>query len=69
MSTLSDIQREFVQRYMDDDRIIGVRIREIEGRMALDVEVRDCDAVDLPSTFQGLPVVRREGRRAVLAYR
>ncbi len=68
MSTLSDIQREFVQRYMDDDRVIGLRIREIEGRMALDVEVRDCDAVDLPDTFQGLPVIVREGRRAVLAY-
>lgn len=68
MSTLSDIQREFVQRYMDDDRVIGVRIREIEGRMTLDVQVRDYDAVDLPDTFQGLPVRVREGRRSVLAY-
>ncbi len=68
MSTLSDIQREFVQCYMDDDRIIGVRIREIDGRMTLDIEVRDCDAVSLPGTFQGLPVLVREGRRSVLAY-
>jgi hypothetical protein len=68
MSTLSDIQREFVQRYMDDDRVIGVRIREVDGRMTLDVEVRDCDAVTLPATFHDLPVRVREGRRSVLAY-
>lgn len=68
MSSLSDIQREFVQIYMDDDRILGVRIRDINGQMMLDVEVRDCSAVDLPETFHDLPVIVREGRRAVLAY-
>lgn len=68
MSNLSDIQREFVQLYMDDDRVLGVRIREIAGEMTLDVEVRDCHAVKLPETFHGLPVRVREGRKAVLAY-
>jgi hypothetical protein len=68
MSRLSDIQREFVQCHGDDDRIIGVRIREIDGHWTLDVEVSDCDAVVLPETFQDLPVRVREGRRSVLAY-
>jgi hypothetical protein len=53
---------------MDDDRVIGVRIREIDGKWTLDIEVRDCDAVAIPGTFQDLPVLVREGRRSVLAY-
>jgi hypothetical protein len=68
MTNFSEIQREFVQLYMDDDRVIGVRIRQIDGQMTLDVEVRDCKAVDLPKKFHDLPVIVREGRKAVLAY-
>ncbi len=68
MSSLTDIQQAFVNRYMDDDRVVGVRVRKIDGRMVLFVEVSDCKSVDLPGTFRGLPVVVREGRRAMLAY-
>jgi hypothetical protein len=68
MSTLTDIQRAFVDRYMNDDNVIGVRIRKIDNRTTLFVEVTDPGCVNLPETFRDLPVVVREGRRGVLAY-
>ncbi len=68
MSSFTDIQQAFVRRYMDDGGVIGVRVRKIDGQMALFVEVSDLKATDLPDTFGGLPVVVREGHRAVLAY-
>lgn len=68
MSNLTDIQQAFVHRYMDGDEMIGVRVRKIDGRIVLFVEVSDRKSVDLPGTFRGLPVVVREGRPAMLAY-
>lgn len=68
MSNLTDIQQAFVRRYMDNDGVIGVRVRELEGRIVLFVEVDDPKTVDLPTTFRDLPVVVRQGHRAVLAY-
>jgi hypothetical protein len=68
MSSFTDIQQAFVRRYMSDGDVVGVRVRKIDGQMVLFVEVRDPKAVELPDTFGGLPVVVREGRRAVLAY-
>ncbi|MGH2853835.1 MAG: hypothetical protein ACRDLF_06550 [Solirubrobacteraceae bacterium] len=68
MSSFTDIQQAFVHRYMNDEDVIGVRIRRLDGRIVLFVEVGDRNAVDLPETFRGLPVVVHAGRRAMLAY-
>jgi hypothetical protein len=68
MSSFTDIQRAFVRQYMGDDDVIGVRVRKINDQMELFVEVSDRNAAKLPTTFRGLPVVVREGRRAMLAY-
>jgi hypothetical protein len=68
MSTnLSDIQQAFVRRYMHREGVISVRIRRCDGEMVLFVEVEDPGAVQLPETFEGLPVLVRAGRRAVVA--
>jgi hypothetical protein len=70
MSSLTDTQQAFVHRYMDDDNVIGVRVRELEGEIVLFVEVLDSTAAaDLPDDFRDLRVVVHEGHRAVLAYR
>jgi hypothetical protein len=70
MMSLTDIQQAFVRRYMnDDEHVIGVRIREINGKNVLLVEVTDRNRVELPSTFCELRVEVREGRPAILAYR
>ena len=70
MMSLTDIQQAFVRRYMsDDDDVIGVRIREMEGKNVIFVEVEDRTHVALPDEFLGLRVEIREGHRAVLAYR
>jgi hypothetical protein len=69
MSSLTDIQQAFVRRYMDDGSVVGVRVRELDNRMVLYVEVESGHGpVDLPATFRDVPVVVREGRRAILAY-
>jgi hypothetical protein len=68
MSSFTDIQQAFVHRYMDDGDVIGVRVREIDGRIALFVDVANSSSVDLPKTFRDLPVIVREGGRAILAY-
>lgn len=70
MNSFADIQQAFVHRYMDDesDRVIGVRIRELEGETVLYVDVSDLAGVELPEVFRGLRVVVRETRRALLAY-
>ncbi len=70
MMSLTDIQQAFVRRYMNDDEcVIGVRIREIDGDNVIFVEVTDRKLVDLPSDFCKLRVEVREGHPAVLAYR
>jgi hypothetical protein len=67
--SLTDIQQAFVHRYMDnDDDVIGVRVREIDGRIVLFVKVSGRKHVDLPETFRGLPIIVSEGHRAMLAY-
>ena len=69
MNSLADIQQAFVHRYMDDDdRVIGVRVRELDGETVLYVEVSDRTRVELPASFRGLRVVVREAHRALLAY-
>lgn len=70
MMSLTDIQQAFVRRYMNDDEcVIGVRVREIDGEDVIFVEVADHDLVELPSDFCELRVEVREGQPAVLAYR
>ncbi len=70
MMSLTDIQQAFVRRYMEGDEcVIGVRIREIDGKNVILVEIEDRNHVELPSEFFGLRVEVREGVRAVLAYR
>lgn len=70
MMNLTDIQQAFVRRYMSDDEdVIGVRIREVDGETVIFVEVEDRERVELPREFCGLRVDIREGHRAVLAYR
>jgi hypothetical protein len=59
-----DLLLDFAQRYMVDDRVIGVRIVEIDGHPTIEAEVPDRKAVDLPAMFHDLPVTVREGPRA-----
>jgi hypothetical protein len=67
-TSLTDIQQAFVRRYMDDNGVIGVRIRRCDGDLVLFVVVApDCTA-ELPPKFRGLRVVVEQGQRAVLAY-
>lgn len=68
MSTFTEIQQAFVRQYMNDDGVIGVSIRKIEGQMVLVVDVSDEKRADLPLNFRNLPVIVRKGRRAALAY-
>jgi len=70
MMSLTDIQQAFVRRYMNNDEcVIGVRIREMDGDNVIFVEVADRKKVTLPGSFCELRVEVREGRPAVLAYR
>jgi len=70
MMSLTDIQQAFVRRYMNGNECVnGVRIREIDGKNVILVEITDRESVNLPSDFFGLRVEVREGDRAVLAYR
>jgi hypothetical protein len=49
----------FAERYMaSDERVVGVGIGELEGREVLEVQVTELD-IDLPETFEGIPVIRR----------
>jgi hypothetical protein len=51
----------FVERYMAvGNPVLGVRIGELDGRETLEAEVSDLNAVDLPDSFQGVPVVVRK---------
>lgn len=68
MSSFTDIQQAFVHRYMENDGVIGVRVRKIDGRIVLFVEVSDCKSIDLPETFRDLPVIVSQGHPAMLAY-
>lgn len=69
MSSFTDIQQDFVRRYMSDGGgVIGVRVRKLDGQIVLFVEVSDDKSVDLPVNFRNLPVVVRKGQRAILAY-
>lgn len=68
MSNLTDIQQDFVRRYMDDNGVIGVRVRECDSKLVLYVEVEDGYSPELPEDFRGLPVIVRQGQRAMLAY-
>jgi hypothetical protein len=65
---LTEIQQDFVRRYIDQDGVVGVRVMKIDGQMMLLVDVDEPDAVDLPASFRRVPVRPRKGRRAVLAY-
>jgi hypothetical protein len=54
---LTDAEREFLDRYLSDDRVVGVRF----GESTVSVQVvRDRGTVDLPETFGGRPVVVRD---------
>lgn len=68
MSNLADTQRAFVHQYMDDENVVGVRVRKLEDQFVLFVEVGKAAATDMPEVFGDLPVVVREGHRAQLAY-
>ncbi len=52
---MSDLEREFLDRYAADDRVVGVRF----GQAMIEVQVTDSSAVSLPETFHGRPVVLR----------
>jgi hypothetical protein len=67
--SFTDIQQDFVRRYMDDNGVVGVRVREHQGKIVLYVEVEAGCSAKLPSTFRKVPVVVQQGQRAVLAYR
>ncbi len=70
MMSLTDIQQAFVRRFMEgNEHVNGVRIRDIDGKNVILVEVADPSRVELPGEFLGLRVEVREGNRAVLAYR
>jgi hypothetical protein len=70
MMSLTDIQQAFVRRYMNGNECVnGVRIREIDGKNVILVDIVDRERVDLPSDFLGLSVEIRESDRAILAYR
>jgi hypothetical protein len=70
MMSLTDIQQAFVRRYMNgNESVNSVRVREIDGKNVILVEVADCAGVDIPSEFFDLRVEVRPGARAVLAYR
>jgi hypothetical protein len=66
--SMTDIQQAFVRRYMDGSGVVGVSVEEIGDQLVLLVEVGDPKAVELPETFQGLPVKVVAGRPAILAY-
>lgn len=68
MTDLTDIQQDFVRRHMDDNGVLGVRVRECDGEIVLFIEVEDGCSADLPKDFRGLRVVVEHGQRAVLAY-
>ncbi len=68
MSSFTDIQQEFVRRYMTNGDVIGVRVCRLDGQMVILVEVSDDRRHDLPINFRNLPVVVRKGQRAMLAY-
>jgi hypothetical protein len=54
---LTDAEREFLDRYLSDDRVVGVRF----GELMVSVQVvRDRGKVDLPEMFGGRPVVVRD---------
>jgi len=40
--------------------VLGVRIGDLNGRETLEAEVSDLNAVDLPDSFKGVPVVVRK---------
>jgi hypothetical protein len=54
----SEFAREFLDRYMADDRrVVGVRF----GPTTIEVQVTDRSAMnDLPAAFHGVPVVLRD---------
>ncbi len=68
MSNLTEIQQAFVHRFMDDNGVLGVRVRKIDGQDTLVVDVREGASPEVPETFRELPVVVRTGSPAVLAY-
>lgn len=68
MVSLTETQQAFVRRYMLDERVIGVRIRKVDGDLVLDVEVAPGADIELPAEFNGLPVRVREGAPALLAF-
>jgi hypothetical protein len=37
---LTDIQQDFVRHYMDDNGVVGVRMREVNGKITIFVEIR-----------------------------
>lgn len=50
-------EREFLDRYLGDDRVVGVRF----GESAVEVQVvRNRGKLNLPETFGGRPVVVRD---------
>lgn len=68
MTSLTDIQQDFVRRFMGDRGVIGVRVWEHNSEIVLLVDVeKDCPT-ELPETFRDLRVIVRQGERAVLAY-
>ena len=54
---LTDAEREFLDRYLSDDRVVGVRFAE--STVSVQV-VRNRGTVDLPETLDGRPVVVRD---------
>jgi hypothetical protein len=51
---MTDAEREFLDLYMTDDRVVGVRFAE----STIEVQVvRNRGEVDLPEAFSGRPVV------------
>jgi hypothetical protein len=54
---LTDAECEFLDRYLSDDRVVGVRF----GESLVEVEVvRTGGTADLPHAFDGKPVVVRD---------
>ncbi len=54
---MTDAEREFLDRYLTDDRVVGVRF----AASMIEVQViRNRGEVDLPEAFGGTPVVVRD---------
>jgi hypothetical protein len=54
---LTDAEVEFLNRYLTDDRVVGVRFAESTVEVQV---VRNRGEVDLPDAFGGRPVVVRD---------